>query len=223
MLRIKRFFEFFEDQKPTNYRETPFKFGPKDNAVVVALARPDYCGQNPLEVMRYLKNHHVQTIFGLDTCPAFATIAKSLGLQYCDFSIPDFSAPEMSLYDKIFDTIMEQVGAGKRVAIHCRGGIGRTGTVLAAMKLKELAQNESFYECDDIKDCTINLPYQFEPTNCTKNVRDAILAIRTVPGSEDAVEVEEQIQGLCEYDSFLRKNRTKQHDEESKIQTNTNT
>lgn len=218
MLLLKR---FFQGDTPENYRETSFKFGHRGNMVVAGLARPDSGNQNPLVVMQYLKDHNVKTIFGLDASPKFIKIAALLELEYCDVSVPDFSAPDIGLYEKVFEKIMEQAEAGKRVAIHCRGGIGRTGTVLAAIKLKEMAQNDSFYACGDTKDCTIDLPYQTEPASCSKNVRDAILAIRAVSGSEDAVEVEDQIEGLCEYESFLRNSREKQHghEEVSKIKT----
>jgi hypothetical protein len=44
--------------------------------------------------------------------------------------IPDFSVPPRRTMTSILDVIDESLAEGKRVYVHCWGGIGRTGTVV---------------------------------------------------------------------------------------------
>lgn len=52
-------------------------------------------------------------------------------IGYVRFAIPDFGVPSPELMKKILDTIDEAIEKEKRkVYVHCRGGIGRTGTTV---------------------------------------------------------------------------------------------
>ena len=46
--------------------------------------------------------------------------------------IRDFSVPTHEELRRILNTIDDALGYGRTVFVHCRGGIGRTGTVLGA-------------------------------------------------------------------------------------------
>ena len=191
-------------QKPFNYRETPFDFGLKRKVMVAGLASPRSYGQDPIMAMKYLKKHKITTIFALHALRELKTIADSLGMNYVDVSIPDFEAPAIELFDDICNEVIAQAKNKKKIAIHCMGGIGRTGTVLAAIKLKELSNSESFFDHNCEIDSFIESPYSSRPFKCTANVRHAIQAIRKIPGSEDAVESEVQVHSLCYYERLLR-------------------
>ena len=185
-------------KKPAYYRETLF-FTPTGKQVLVAgLAKLNYGGQNPYEVMAYLKDHGIYTIFGLEASPEFLVIAKELELNYVDVTIPDFTAPSLSIYDRVYDEILSQEKCGKKVAIHCHGGMGRTGTVLAAIKLREMSMHKAFFE-------PIGPRVECYPSkSCTQQVCDAVFAIRSIPGSEHAIEDPVQIESLCNYEIILR-------------------
>ena len=193
---------------PKYYRETPFILPSGTTVWVAGLAKPNYGGQDPSLAMAYLKEQGIQTVFGLEASPIFQKIAKTVGIDYFDVSIPDFTAPNLALYDRVYDEILWQAEAGKKVAIHCYGGMGRTGTVLAAIKLRELAMSETFYDHQH----TENKVYCYPAQSCTENVRDAVLAIRKIPESDHAIEDPAQIESLCEYERLLRSRKEIKHD-----------
>lgn len=56
--------------------------------------------------------------------------ANGAEVQYHRFAIGDFGLPTPELMKSILDKIDESLQAGRRVYLHCWGGIGRTGTVV---------------------------------------------------------------------------------------------
>lgn len=56
--------------------------------------------------------------------------AYGLETHYQRFAIGDFGLPSPELMRRILDKIDESLGAGRRVYVHCWGGIGRTGTTV---------------------------------------------------------------------------------------------
>jgi len=76
------------------------------------------------------------------TCPgdAFFTYEKYLASETVDyevkvervnFPIPDYDIPTVEVMTRILDRIDSALKDGKRVYVHCIGGIGRTGTTVA--------------------------------------------------------------------------------------------
>ena len=52
-------------------------------------------------------------------------------IGYCRVPIPDFGVPEdPSDMTKVLDTIDQAIASNHKVYVHCRGGIGRTGTTV---------------------------------------------------------------------------------------------
>jgi hypothetical protein len=187
---------------PYHYRVTPYQFG-EHRLKVIGLARPDY-QQDPEKVIRYLKVQGVSSIFGLDLSSSLISLAQRYELKYFNVSIPDFSAPDISVYDLIYETVLAEHLKGHQVAVHCRAGIGRTGVVLAALKLKELAQDSSFYESSQERQSLVKISFSPHPLPVTSNVFKAIELIRAVPGNEDVIEVADQIESLHIYENHLR-------------------
>jgi protein-tyrosine phosphatase len=52
------------------------------------------------------------------------------GMHYTRLPIRDFSVPTTAEMEKILDAIDAELAGDRIVYVHCRGGVGRTGTVI---------------------------------------------------------------------------------------------
>jgi protein-tyrosine phosphatase len=63
--------------------------------------------------------------------------ARELGMEVLHLPIPDGSPPpDMATFQTITTRIITHLKAGQTVVIHCRGGLGRAGTVAAAVLIR---------------------------------------------------------------------------------------
>jgi len=75
----------------------------------------------------------------LNLCAEFTdlhSIEAEQGFEVYHLPIEDEQAPDLAELDKALDWLDEAIYLGKKVFIHCRHGIGRTGTVLNAYILR---------------------------------------------------------------------------------------
>lgn len=65
---------------------------------------------------------------------AEAHLSRSHGLQFCEFPIPDLGTPRsMEAARELIGELYVALKAGKKVGIHCRQGIGRSGLIAAGL------------------------------------------------------------------------------------------
>ncbi len=70
-------------------------------------------------------------------CYDLHTVEESRGFRVCFIPIPDEGAPDTDEMEKAVNWIDESIGSGNKVLVHCRFGIGRTGTLVAAYFLSK--------------------------------------------------------------------------------------
>lgn len=68
--------------------------------------------------------------------------ATSAGWEWHNVPIRDFAAPTIEQIDQCLNVMSESI-PHKKVVVHCRGGIGRTGTMAAAYWIAKGLSSES--------------------------------------------------------------------------------
>ena len=97
------------------------------------------CGSAPMSYddLDHIKEEGINAIVNL--CGEFCDlhqIEKESGFEVYYLPIPDESAPDMGLMEKALDWLDEALYLQKKVLIHCRHGLGRTGTFVSAYLLR---------------------------------------------------------------------------------------
>ncbi|WP_242874995.1 MULTISPECIES: fused DSP-PTPase phosphatase/NAD kinase-like protein [Clostridium] len=70
-------------------------------------------------------------------------LAKSLGIGYVRFAVPDHKRPQDVEVDS-FISFIKKLPSGTWLNFHCRGGVGRTTTFMAMYDMMKNAKNVSF-------------------------------------------------------------------------------
>ena len=67
-----------------------------------------------------------------------AELSAQQGLEFINFPIPDLGVPAAAAAThEVLNRLLNVLRAGKRIAIHCRQGIGRSGLIAASLLVME--------------------------------------------------------------------------------------
>lgn len=118
--------------------------------------------------------------------PDLPLIEQKAGFDVYYLPIEDEEIPEMENMDKALEWIDESIYLGKKVMVHCRHGIGRTGTIVSAYllrkglsaklvqkKLKKLRSKPSSY-------CQWKLLRKYGRTQCALKTREPSLEHKNI-------------------------------------------
>ena len=113
--------------------------------------------------------------------PDLPRIEQEAGFDVCYLPVEDEEVPEMGAMDDALEWIDESIYLGKKVLVHCRHGIVRTGTIVSAYllrkglsqrmvrkKLKKLRSQPSSY-------CQWQLLRKYGRTQCALTTREPSL------------------------------------------------
>lgn len=98
------------------------------------------------EELHALKEAHVNVLISLLTneeseelgLTKEAELSAKHGLEFLSFPIPDLAVPASATVTREFlNRLLNLLRGGKRIAIHCRQGIGRSGLIAASLLVME--------------------------------------------------------------------------------------
>jgi len=84
--------------------------------------------------------------FGELEIPDLPTQARALGLRWYGLPITDGGAPDhrfLDLWTTLGPKLVSEIGGGARVVVHCKGGLGRAGTVACLLLLESGAASDA--------------------------------------------------------------------------------
>jgi atypical dual specificity phosphatase len=81
--------------------------------------------------LRELAERGVQLVVNLHPRAHAAGLLEQLGLVELHLPVADFTPPSAEQLEAGVEAMREAVDAGEGVAVHCGGGLGRTGTLMA--------------------------------------------------------------------------------------------
>lgn len=121
----------------------PYNFAAasEEEAIVFGSARPGYSQQNVSEWLEFMKNQGIQRVCCLLPESQLAPFSNLLGTHQQEFGtnrvcwspIADFQLADLErLTQQILPFLKIADQQNEKVVVHCAGGIGRTGQVLAA-------------------------------------------------------------------------------------------
>ena len=104
---------------------------------------------------------HELEVLGVSNLPE---LAQSLGLEWHHFPIKDYGVPTQTFeehWNKVSPHLRQLLNEGKKIVVHCKGGLGRAG-MMAARLLVELGEDPdvAIKQVRDVRPHAIETPEQ---------------------------------------------------------------
>ncbi len=120
--------ELFQSRFPSE----PIRFSWVIAGKLAASAKPKTAMQ-----LRWLRKHGIGAVLDLTETPNdLEDTWRAMGANYLKVAMRDHSPPTLAQLRLAVGFISTQLSLGNPVLVHCLGGLGRTGTVLACYLLK---------------------------------------------------------------------------------------
>ncbi|MGR3178047.1 MAG: dual specificity protein phosphatase 23 [Candidatus Anammoxibacter sp.] len=79
----------------------------------------------------FLKSSNIDAIVSLTETPLLQSVIEEFGFEYAHLPVVDFTVPTFGQIDEFVSFSKELRLKEKKIVVHCDGGMGRTGTILA--------------------------------------------------------------------------------------------
>jgi predicted protein tyrosine phosphatase len=183
--------------EPENFRSIEFNIN-GNNIHVAGMAHPGYSGTTS-DIIEYLHNHRYKYLISTEVRQT-STIRHACAIRttpsHITLEVDDFTAPSPQQLD-FFIQLLNQLEDREKIAIHCMGGNGRTGTFMAATALFELYFNEPvLFESATKKEYIVDT--YGKKTLTSLPVKHAIEKVRSIENGERSVECPVQVEALYE-------------------------
>ena len=115
-----------------------------DKLKILAFAGPSYeknispegyCTLAPADYIPYFKKNSVDLVVRLNKKNYHEEDFERAGIRHVEHFFVDGSCPSMKILQQVLDSF-ESVPKGKGFAVHCKAGLGRTGTCIGAYLMK---------------------------------------------------------------------------------------
>ena len=92
--------------------------------------------------LRWLAEQGISVLVNLHERTHDPSLLAKYDLTEVHLPVRDFTPPSPEQLDQGVEAITQALAAGKRIAVHCRAGLGRTGTLLACYLVHKGLQAE---------------------------------------------------------------------------------
>jgi atypical dual specificity phosphatase len=103
----------------------------------------------------------VRGVVSLLNMPSDAAVYESAGFAFLCLPIPDGGAPTPEQADSFVTFVSKKLAEKQAVAVHCQGGLGRTGTMLAVYLISQgRMARQAIEEVRGVERCAIETAHQ---------------------------------------------------------------
>ena len=130
------------------------------------------------DALSTIRDNKIEAIVNLCAeCYDLHQLEKNAGFEVWYIPVHDEGVPSMEDLERTLDWMAESIRNGKKVLVHCRFGIGRTGTIVAAYLMRE---GFSFKEALAKMSHTPSTPMSHQQFKLLKNY-SGVLGLRKAP------------------------------------------